>query len=147
MEASRILEAVARKHLALRPGVQQGCSPAGEKVSISVGRARSVAANLALAFPVTEILHKTSSADVHLRASTDEHVAGRDGICDRWMARIVSRQPYCNRDVVGSSAKGYWEEAVQTQEKLCAAVVICCKTPEGRRMSDGSWERVGRRED
>ena len=86
-----------------------------------------LAANLAFAFPVADILDATAAADIHVRPSTDEHVASWDDIRQRRVAGILSWYPNRDRDVVGCSAEGYREEAVETEKELGPPVVIRCR--------------------
>ena len=103
---------------------QQDCSPVGREVSMSASSAGFAATNLALAFPIADILDETSTADVHVRARSDEHIAGRNDIGDWRVPGVVAWQPDSDRDVVGCSAESYWKQAMQTEQELGPSVVV-----------------------
>lgn len=82
--------------------------------------------DLGLFCPVLDVFDCASTAGIDVSAGTDEEVWGGDDIGDRRVARVVLCEPDRDGDVVGRAPEGDWEEAVQTEEKLGAAIVIRC---------------------
>lgn len=66
----------------------------------------AIVTNLALSLPVLEIFDLTASTDLHVFACSDEHVSGRDDVCDWWLARVISSYPDGDRYVVGCPTIG-----------------------------------------
>lgn len=65
---------------------------------------------------------------VHLRTGAYKHVASGDDVSDRGPLRVFPGKPYCDRNVVRRSTKGYREKTMQTEQELCAAVIEGWKT-------------------
>ena len=80
--------------------------------------------DLALSFPIADVVDETAPASFHVGARTNEHVAGRHDICYGRTAGILSGNPDRDRDVVGCSTEDDGKEAMQAEQKLSAAVIV-----------------------
>lgn len=89
-------------------------------------RGRRTGTHLALSLPIAEVVDKTAPANVHVGRGSYEHVARGHDVCDRRGAGILSGDPDGDRDVVGCAAEGNWEEPMETEQQLGAAVVVGC---------------------
>jgi hypothetical protein len=69
---------------------------------------RSEISNLVLAFPILEIIDIASPADIEVLARLDHHVACGDYEGDRRLFWVISGDPDCDWDVVGSIPERYW---------------------------------------
>lgn len=64
-----------------------------------------------------------TATDVEVAPWSDEHIAGRDDIDERWLAGILADHPEGERNVVAGAAVGDGEQTVETEEQLDAAIV------------------------
>lgn len=100
---------------------------------------------LALALPVLNVVEAASPAEVDEPARLDEDACGGDDIGDGGLAGIVSDEPEGDGDVVGGVAEDDGEDAVETDEEVCAAVVVCvdvCLWAEGGVGGEGGGDVV-----
>jgi hypothetical protein len=81
---------------------------------------------LAFALPLLDVVDVDSTADIDVFAGLYEHVGGGNDIDDGGLGRILAHDPECDGDVVRGVAECDWEESVETEEKLGAAVIVCC---------------------
>ena len=64
--------------------------------------------NLILAFPMLEIINVASPADIEVLARLNQHVICGDYEGDRGMFWVISCDPDCDWDIIGSIPEGYW---------------------------------------
>ncbi len=75
-----------------------------------------VCTDLALSFPIANVLDGRSPADIEFGAGSDEHVICWDDISDRRGTGIVSWEPNRNWNVVRGATEGYGEKAMDAQQ-------------------------------
>lgn len=80
--------------------------------------------DLALAVPICRVLELASPTDVDVFTGPHEHVACGHDIRDRGLARVIPSYPEGDRNVVRGGAVGDGQQAVQTEQQLCAAIVV-----------------------
>ena len=81
--------------------------------------------HLWLACPKREVVERASACEVYGLGWTNEEVGGGDDIENRRVAGIGNWEPEGDGEVVGRTAEGDWEEAVKTEQKLSATVIVC----------------------
>jgi len=74
--------------------------------------------------PVVDVSDCAATAEIDVGAGADEEVGCGDDIGDRGVARVVLCEPDCDGDVVGRAPECDGKEAVETEEKLGAAIVV-----------------------
>ena len=75
---------------------------------------------------MAEVLKKGPPAYIHLWARADKHVTGGNDVSQRRDTRILARDPDRYWDVVGGASKGYRKQAVEAEQELRAAIIVCC---------------------
>lgn len=82
------------------------------------------ATDLALALPDLNVLDVAATTHVNKGCGSNEHVMSRNDIWDRRKTGVVPGNPDSDRNIVDGASKMNWEKTVETEQELCATVVI-----------------------
>lgn len=82
--------------------------------------------HLTLALPVLNIFYVTTTTEVDVFASADEHIRGSYDIRNGVFSWIIASDPDRDWDIISGVTISNWEEAMKTEQQLGPSVVVSC---------------------
>lgn len=94
------------------------------------------ATTLTFALPVSNIFQVTTTTEVDVLASADEHIRGSYDISNGVFSWIIPGDPDRDWDIISGVTIGDWENAMKTEQQLGPSIVVS--------VDIGLWTNLGK---